>query len=102
MCFRQAKLTDWYPPASYKFELSYRLIASTRNRLQIRIQQRIHLFERLAHEEHRIERIDRLRDPGDRFDVERGQDHLASQVSFAGDAQFVVKPMDHIPALVLG
>jgi phosphatidylglycerol---prolipoprotein diacylglyceryl transferase len=46
----------------------YELIAC--DRLQVRVEQHIHLLERLADEEYRVEGINRLRDVGDRCHIE--------------------------------
>lgn len=78
------------------------LLLPRRNRTQIRLQQRIHLLQRLAHEQHRVEGINRLRDSCDGLDIERRDDDLAAEDALLLDPQTLVQRQHHIPARVSG
>ena len=60
------------------------------NRLQVRIQQCIHLLERLANEEDRVERIDGFGNMGDRRQIEWSQDDIPSKIALPADAQRLI------------
>src|SRR5258706_7779951 len=89
------------PPLSSREAVFHLSSISKRNRLQVRIQHRIHLLKRLADEEHRVERIDRLGDLGDRLDVKRSQYHFTAKIPIVRDTQLFIKRVNDVPARLL-